>query len=156
MIGLKKSVYRLTKYFLAVLLMASFSSAFAGAVIIKEISTKIGAFTTAEDINYNLTTTTTWRSVSTPSGNEIVTVTGEDHTEITDLTTGLITMSDTSSFKERYLKKAGELQNEFVRSHSVNSYNNGTCSTTIWEEKYIYVNGQILLDQENHEEIPCE
>ncbi len=54
------------------------------------------------------------------------------------------------------LTKLGELQNEFIRSDMIQFFDNGTCSSIVWEKKYTYVNGQILLDQENHEEIPCD
>jgi hypothetical protein len=91
-----------------------------------------------------------------PSGNEIVTVTGDDNVEMTDLNTNLIIFSENRTFKQRYLKKAGDLHNEFSRSHISSFYNNGTCTSSVWEDKYIYVNGQVILDQANHEETLCD
>ncbi len=87
MIALKKSVYRLPQYFLALLLITNFSPTFAGAVIIKDSDIRISpCFITSGNIEICLSTETIWRSVATPSGNEIVTVTGEDNVEMTDLT----------------------------------------------------------------------
>ena len=154
MLVLKNSAYRLAKYFLALLLMTNFCSAFAGAVIIKD--SDIRSICYGDQIEICLSTETIWRSIDTPSGNEIITVTGEDNVVMTDLITNLIIFSENRTFKERFLKKAGELHNEFNRSHISSYYNNGICTSIVWEDKYIYTNGQILLDQENNEEITCD
>jgi len=161
MVVLKNSIYRLTKYFIALLLMTNFCSAIAEAVVIKENDTDSQCFIITPPSPQNpfeicLSTTTTWHSVSTPSGNEVIKATGEDNIVFTDLVTELITFSENRSFKERSLTKQGELQNEFIRSDIIQFFDNGTCNSIVWEKKYTYVNGQILLDQENHEEIPCD
>ena len=156
MVVLKNSAYSLAKYFLALLLMTNFSSAFAGAVVIKENDSDAPVIITTSTLDISLSTTTTWRSVTTPSGNEVIKATGEDNIVFTDLITNLIVFSENRSFKESSLTKQGELQNEFIRSDTIQFFDNGTCSSIVWEKKYTYVNGQILLDQENYEEIPCD
>ena len=155
MVVLKNSAYRLAKYFLALLLMTSISSAIAGAVVIKENDTDSQCFNTST-LEICLSSTTTWHSVTTPSGNEVIKATGEDHIVFTDLITDLIVFSEDRSFKESSLTKSGELQNEFIRSDTIQFFDSGTCSSIVWEKKYTYVNGQVFLDQENNEKITCD
>lgn len=77
--------------------MTNFCSAFAAAVVIKENDTDSQCFTTTS-LEICLSTTTTWHSVATPSGNEVIKTTGEDNIVITDQTSNTIVFSEDRSF----------------------------------------------------------
>ena len=156
MIGIKNPVYRLTKYFLTLLLMANFCSAYAGAEVIKGNDTRETCIPLINPL-FCISTTTDWFSVSTPSDSEIIRSTGKDIITIFD-ENGSIISNEERSFKTHSLTKEDELelQNEFFRSITFEYYSGGTCEAMILVKKYVYANGQITLDQESLVPIPCD
>ena len=151
MIRIKSPVYRLTKYFLTLLLMTNFCSAFAGATVIHDDATD-SSCSVISDIKFCFNSTTKWHSVETHSGNEIIISSGTVHITGINQITNLTILDETRTFKERFIND----DNEFIKSETIQFFDNlGVCKTTTWKTTYKMVNGMIIKDQISHEEVDC-